>query len=63
MFRFVFLVAGWLAVAFLAYQVSFAEAPKQHWDPYEILGISEVIASIGYVQDMDIYYQLGCHIA
>ncbi|KAJ8655692.1 hypothetical protein O0I10_008577 [Lichtheimia ornata] len=39
--KFVFLVAGWLAVAFLAYQVSFAEAPKQHWDPYEILGISE----------------------
>ncbi|KAI9496946.1 Sec63 Brl domain-containing protein [Zychaea mexicana] len=39
--KFLFLIAGWVAVALLAYQVSFAEAPKQHWDPYEILGISE----------------------
>ncbi|KAI9250438.1 Sec63 Brl domain-containing protein [Phascolomyces articulosus] len=39
--KYLFLIAGWIAVALLAYQVSFAEAPKQHWDPYEILGISE----------------------
>ncbi|KAI9316197.1 Sec63 Brl domain-containing protein [Dichotomocladium elegans] len=39
--KILFLIAGWVAVTLLAYQVSFAEAPKQHWDPYEILGISE----------------------
>ncbi|KAL1927466.1 hypothetical protein VTP01DRAFT_3703 [Rhizomucor pusillus] len=39
--KYLFIIAGWIAVALLAYQVSFAEQPKQHWDPYEILGISE----------------------
>ncbi|KAI8140677.1 Sec63 Brl domain-containing protein [Fennellomyces sp. T-0311] len=39
--KILFLIAGWIAVALLAYQVSFAETPKAHWDPYEILGIGE----------------------
>ncbi|KAG2216131.1 hypothetical protein INT45_005643 [Circinella minor] len=39
--KFLFLIAGWFAVALLAYQVSFASEPVQQWDPYEILGISE----------------------
>ncbi|KAI7863787.1 Sec63 Brl domain-containing protein [Spinellus fusiger] len=39
--KIVFIILGWVAVALLAYQLSYAQAPKAAWDPYEILGVSE----------------------
>ncbi|SAM09060.1 hypothetical protein [Absidia glauca] len=39
--KFLFIVFGWIAVALLAYQVSFAEPAKAKWDPYTILDINE----------------------
>ncbi|KAL0097793.1 Sec63 Brl domain-containing protein [Phycomyces blakesleeanus] len=41
--KLIFIILGWAAFALLAYQVSYAEAPKATWDPYEILGIKEGI--------------------
>jgi translocation protein SEC63 len=36
-------VIGWIGVVLLTMQVANAEVKSVTWDPYEILGISEVI--------------------
>lgn len=40
--RFLFLLIGWVGVILLTIQVAGAEVKSVTWDPYEILGISEV---------------------
>jgi translocation protein SEC63 len=40
------LIIGWVGVVLLTMQVANAEIKSVTWDPYEILGISEVKTSI-----------------
>lgn len=46
--RFLFLVIGWVGVVLLTMQVANAEIKSVTWDPYEILGITEVKHQLAY---------------
>lgn len=40
--RFVGVVIGWIVFAYLTYRVATVKIEVEVWDPYEVLGISEV---------------------
>lgn len=42
LYRFLFLVIGWVGVVLLAMQVANAEVKSVTWDPYEVMGLKEV---------------------
>lgn len=42
LYRFLFLVIGWVGVVLLAMQVANAEVKSATWDPYEVMGLKEV---------------------